>query len=61
METDQLIRSLAADNAHRGHPVGFVLAPFAPWQAAQVADRALPAAKSWPAPIVVATVIFKVA
>jgi len=26
METDQLIRSLAADNAHRGHPVGFVLA-----------------------------------
>jgi hypothetical protein len=26
METDQLIRSLAADNAHRARPVGFVLA-----------------------------------
>ncbi len=26
METDQLIRSLAADNAHHGRPVGFVLA-----------------------------------
>src|SRR6267378_1875215 len=26
METDQLIRSLAADNAHRAHPVGVVLA-----------------------------------
>jgi hypothetical protein len=26
METDQLIRTLAADNAHRGRPVGFVLA-----------------------------------
>src|SRR5713101_4668668 len=26
METDQLIRSLAADNAHRAHPVGLVLA-----------------------------------
>jgi hypothetical protein len=26
METDQLIRSLAADNAHRTRPVGFVLA-----------------------------------
>ena len=26
METDQLIRTLAADNAHRARPVGFVLA-----------------------------------
>jgi hypothetical protein len=26
MDTDQLIRTLAADNAHRGRPVGFVLA-----------------------------------
>ena len=26
METDQLIRSLAADNSHRARPVGFVLA-----------------------------------
>ncbi|MDP1867698.1 MAG: DUF1109 domain-containing protein [Bradyrhizobium sp.] len=26
METDQLIRALAADNAHRARPVGFVLA-----------------------------------
>jgi hypothetical protein len=26
METDQLIRTLAADNAHRAQPVGFVLA-----------------------------------
>ncbi|HWN77674.1 MAG TPA: DUF1109 domain-containing protein, partial [Bradyrhizobium sp.] len=26
METDQLIRTLAADNAHRVRPVGFVLA-----------------------------------
>lgn len=26
METDQLIRSLAADNTHRARPVGFVLA-----------------------------------
>src|SRR3979490_203873 len=26
METDQLIRPLAADNAHRARPVGFVLA-----------------------------------
>src|SRR5581483_7348450 len=26
MDTDQLIRSLAADNAHRARPVGFVLA-----------------------------------
>jgi hypothetical protein len=26
VETDQLIRSLAADNAHRARPVGFVLA-----------------------------------
>jgi hypothetical protein len=26
METDQLIRTLAADNAHRAHPVGLVLA-----------------------------------
>jgi hypothetical protein len=26
METDQLIRTLAADNAHRGRPVGLVLA-----------------------------------
>src|SRR6267143_1478385 len=26
METDQLIRTLAADNAHRAPPVGFVLA-----------------------------------
>ena len=25
METDQLIRTLAADNAHRARPVGFVL------------------------------------
>ena len=26
MDTDQLIRSLAADNAHRAPPVGLVLA-----------------------------------
>ena len=26
METEQLIRTLAADNAHRARPVGFVLA-----------------------------------
>jgi len=26
METEQLIRTLAADNPHRAHPVGFVLA-----------------------------------
>ena len=26
METEQLIRSIAADNAYRAHPVGFVLA-----------------------------------
>ena len=26
METDQLIRTLAADNTHRARPVGFVLA-----------------------------------
>jgi hypothetical protein len=26
VETDQLIRTLAADNAHRARPVGFVLA-----------------------------------
>ncbi|THD70526.1 MAG: DUF1109 family protein, partial [Bradyrhizobium sp.] len=26
METDQLIRTLAADNAHQSRPVGFVLA-----------------------------------
>ena len=26
MDTDQLIRTLAADNAHRARPVGFVLA-----------------------------------
>ncbi len=26
METDQLIRTLAADNAYRARPVGFVLA-----------------------------------
>src|SRR6267378_973128 len=26
METDQLIRTLSADNAHRARPVGFVLA-----------------------------------
>ena len=26
METDQLIRTLAADNAHRARPVGLVLA-----------------------------------
>ena len=26
METDQLIRTLAADSAHRARPVGFVLA-----------------------------------
>src|SRR5207237_5299089 len=26
MDTDQLIRTLAADNSHRAHPVGFVLA-----------------------------------
>ena len=26
MQTDQLIRTLAADNAHHGRPVGFVLA-----------------------------------
>lgn len=26
MDTEQLIRSLAADNPHRSHPVGFVLA-----------------------------------
>ena len=26
METDQLIRSLAADNAHHARPVGLVLA-----------------------------------
>ena len=25
METEQLIRTLAADNAHRARPVGFVL------------------------------------
>jgi hypothetical protein len=25
MDTDQLIRTLAADNTHRGRPVGFVL------------------------------------
>jgi hypothetical protein len=35
METDQLIRTLAADNAHRARPVGFVL-PLALLSAAPV-------------------------